>query len=445
MQTKFFQDLSTMNSTEYKSYHESLMMNNHGSTVFHTFLFIFFTVQCCLYCSIVNRYTGVLQYIHEYAVIVLPMIAAHTILSEYIYILNVTILTILLYEFLYQYKKLDFVKKFKQYNRFKSDRIQTITTVRGLTYLITVLCILAVDFASFPRYLAKTERYGYGLMDTGVGLFVFMSGLVHKDVDKKNVMAIVRGNTKFISILVFLGVARFISVKQLDYQEHITEYGVHWNFFFTLAVCKLLSSVLLFYSKNAFLLSTLVLFIHESALYVGLQDWVFGDSPRINVLDANREGISSSLGYVSLYLFSAYIKNVIKDKTMHRYIVQIKLTVICLFLWILTYTVNWIWPTSRALANASYCLYVEAIIVTIITTYYFHEVLFHNFEVPVILSVVNTNGLLYFLVANLITGAINLNLRTLLVSTHATFIILNIYMMVTTAFTVYLKKIGVKI
>ncbi|XP_059058163.1 phosphatidylinositol-glycan biosynthesis class W protein-like [Achroia grisella] len=445
MQSQLLQDISGMNHTEYKKYHESLMMNNHGSTAFHTFLCIFFTVQCSVYCAIINKFSGVLQYFYEYIVIILTMITAHTVLSEYIYILNIAIFTMLLYEFIYQYNKLDFFKKFKQYNRYKTGRIHTISSVRGLTYLITVFCILAVDFEIFPRHLAKTESYGYSLMDTGVGLFVFMSGLVHKDVSKNNVLAIIRGNTKFISILVFLGVARFISVKQLDYQEHVTEYGVHWNFFFTLAVCKLVSSVLLFYCNNPLWLSVIVLVVHETALYVGLQEWVFGDAPRINALDANREGISSSLGYVSLYLFAAYIKLILTDKTTHRYKVQITLTSVCLILWILTYVVDWYRPTSRTLANMGYCLYIEGMIVTIITTLYFHEVLFHNFDVPVILSTVNDNGLLYFLIANLITGAINLNIRTMLVSTPMTLLIFVNYMIVTTAFTAYLKRIGVRI
>ena len=38
--------------------------------------------------------------------------------------------------------------------------------------------------------------------------------------------------------LVVLGIMRIISLKFTDYQEHASEYGIYWNFFFTLAVVK---------------------------------------------------------------------------------------------------------------------------------------------------------------------------------------------------------------
>lgn len=434
----------TMNASEYKKFHESFMENNTGSSALHTFACIFITVQCTIYCSIGGPRTELFQYISEYVLIVLPLIAVHTVLADYIYMLNLIMFTLLLYEFVQYFPVLQVSKVFRQPNQLRTKHVQSISCLRGLTYLITVFCILAVDFQAFPRHLAKTEQYGYSLMDTGVGLFVLMSGLVHKDLRKENIRAFMRSNTKFVSILFFLGILRFVSVKQLDYQEHVTEYGVHWNFFYTLAVCKLCSTILLFVWNKPLLCCVSTLVLHEVMLYLGLQNWIFSNALRIDYLSANREGICSCLGYTSLYLFGVFFKNMLKDKSVTRKQICEKLAVGSVILWVLAVLVNVYRPISRTLANSAYCIYLEAILMTIMTVMYFFELLFQDrdlhFAVPLVLSAVNSNGLVYFLVANLMTGAINLSIRTLFISSGMTFIILNTYMKITLAFAVFLQR-----
>ena len=49
---------------------------------------------------------------------------------------------------------------------------------RCFANLATGICILAVDFPIFPRRLAKTDLYGYSLMDVGVGIFVVANAIV---------------------------------------------------------------------------------------------------------------------------------------------------------------------------------------------------------------------------------------------------------------------------
>ncbi|KAF2857507.1 hypothetical protein K470DRAFT_260763 [Piedraia hortae CBS 480.64] len=185
-----------------------------------------------------------------------------------------------------------------------------ITMYRGAMMIITCSSILAVDFPVFPRRFAKTESFGTSLMDLGVGSFVFAAGVVAARRDLKRRMSFVRGLGEAVRsslVLAILGLVRLYSVKGLDYAEHVSEYGVHWNFFFTLAllppVVALLAPllrVIKFYNVFAFLLAVayeVSLDVFELKAYIILSERKTGD-----FISQNREGVFSFVGYLAIFL-----------------------------------------------------------------------------------------------------------------------------------------------
>jgi len=162
----------------------------------------------------------------------------------------------------------------------KKGYLPFVTNYRASMLVTTAVCILAVDFPVFPRRFAKTETFGFSLMDAGVGSYVFAAGLVSQEARKGQQKVSPEGQAGSSSLssslshvakslveclpLLILGLCRLTAVKATGYHEHVTEYGVHWNFFFTLAACKV-SQVLVINSKQT--LTIVVHFQVISSLY----------------------------------------------------------------------------------------------------------------------------------------------------------------------------------
>ena len=98
----------------------------------------------------------------------------------------------------------------------------------------------------------------FDILSSGVGLFVCLHGVVAREVRRQTVTRVtVRQYFSGVLLtvqsaipLLVLGCARLVATRGVEYQEHVSEYGVHWNFFFTLAIVKVCGISVLFENKS---------------------------------------------------------------------------------------------------------------------------------------------------------------------------------------------------
>jgi phosphatidylinositol glycan class W len=117
-------------------------------------------------------------------------------------------------------------------------------------------------------------------------------------------------------------------------QVHVTEYGVHWNFFFTLAAISILTSFVNIPAKYCGLLGFAVLagifqfhflfFLnykivkpnylqlpwfsgYQTWLLSGLNTYLLSDERGTDIISKNKEGVYSILGYWGMYLLGVHL------------------------------------------------------------------------------------------------------------------------------------------
>ncbi|NXL35007.1 PIGW protein, partial [Glaucidium brasilianum] len=360
--------------------------------------------------------------------------------------------------------------------------IPAITVFRVYVNVLTSISILAVDFPQYPRRFAKAETYGTGVMDFGVGAFIFGNALVCPEVRQKSPVTQPKFSSlarQFVSVwpLVFLGIGRLLSVKSIEYHEHTSEYGVHWNFFFTLAFVRLAASLLLvIFPRNtswivAINLAVLYqLVLNTTSLKMFILHGSNGRDTRDGFLNANREGLLSLFGYLAIYMASVQVglcllqfRNSVKGWL--KAVCFLLLTVLLLFVFLHMSQAH-ADPVSRRMANLSYCIWVLAHSLTffigfVVTdlTLVFTKLLVKGSSVPCcwdavklpntgtkpgtegvpvgrggklppvcLISAINKNQLLFFLLANVMTGAVNILIDTIHSKAAFTLCILHLYM-----------------
>lgn len=358
---------------------------------------------------------------------------------------------------LYFFRKWKNSRSFKKFRVCLDERPQSVTGLRSTINIMTACAILACDFEIFPHDFLKSRTYGVGLMDTGIGLFVFSMAIVSKPV--KNAKDLKRMLIQ-VGPLLILGLIRTVVIRTIDYHQDEREYGRDFNAFITLGITKLIGGLItMFVPVGIPLLTTgvVVAGLHELTLHRGLAAYCLSETvPRISFFEANREGIVSVAGFVSIYLISLHIgllvRNAKESRIMEFKAILWKIVYISVVTWWLTLVCIYTTGISRRIANFGYVSWVLSLATSILIIFLvIFEVILQVVNkyigkcLPVLFDIINFNGLVYFLVANVLTGAVNLFLNPSQRSPLESILILIVYMTIPCILNRYLYVNNIRI
>ncbi|XP_052808580.1 phosphatidylinositol-glycan biosynthesis class W protein-like isoform X2 [Mya arenaria] len=329
-------------------------------------------------------------------------------------------------------------------------------------------------FSHISKVFRKCKYMGISLMDTGLGFYLFSHAIVSSEarglVTQSRRTTILWNAGKEASVLLVLGFVRLIINSLFNKTSNVFEYGKHWNFFFTIAVVKFSSTSLLQFTP-IFLhkyLGFIVIFLHQAALSTtavrsfASKGW-FGDRSRKGFIDANREGLISTIGFIGFYFIGVnFGRFLMKNReTVGDWLKCLcTLLFVCCLSWMSLQVSNvLLGKPSRRLANLPYALSMICIITSGIVQHIIYDIVVACCR-PVVqrdtygdsdpdskddircllLEAVNYNGLLFFLVANLLTGLVNLAIDTKLYSSGGAFFVLTVYMFMLSATSLILYK-----
>lgn len=403
--------LSIMNdSISVREAHEAFVTGHTGSTAIDVILAIFPVIPASfLAACFVKGRMGWLWFFIDSLLLVVPPTLGFTVLANYT--LEVSAVQILLAGLVLVCTSHPLQDSFLN----NSKHLACLTAMRAILNVNTAVAILGVDFHSFPRRFAKTEEYGYSVMDVGAGGFVVVNGFVEgrKRRCYKSVMV-------DAFVLAILGLLRVVFVQMSDYQHHVTEYGVHGNFFFTLAFTKAACSwwVYRLTWSSGTLLAILVCFCHHILLTAGhIGSWTLSNAPRDNLLTANREWIVSMPGYMAIYFFGAAMGNYIfRRRNEGKKLSTSFLVITAIFSISVVVLGHYVDLPSRRLGNPTFVTFVMTYTSIGFASFsLIEETLSPVLCVPPTLASINRRPLSFFLLTNVTTGLINKSINTLTV------------------------------
>lgn len=171
-------------------------------------------------------------------------------------------------------------------------------------------------------------------MDMAVGYCILGSAVTYRYESKfsiSHIFYVLRGSLPGFCI----GFSRYLLYKcifnyiiAVNYPGEVKAYGIHWNFFYTICVVRIIGEILISSAKKPLLV------LIEGILMICIYQWflckpdvlhyIF-EAPRINFISSNREGIFQCFGYIALHLIGTYFgyfaqKYFVKDNINKPYL-----------------------------------------------------------------------------------------------------------------------------
>lgn len=237
-----------------------------------------------------------------------------------------------------------------------------VTAYRASVLLMTCVSILAVDFRVFPRRFSKSEEFGTSLMDGGVGSYIITQALLDRSALRVSKLGHVqRAWREFVRVwpLLALGTARLALIKAVSYQEHVSEYGVHWNFYFTLVALRVCTTV---FAERGAVFGVVVLAGYQAILSTGLSEYVL-HAPRQGIFSQNREGLVGVVGFFGTYCIARdvgrTIESGIRNKRTNSGMLLTLVAMCCVALAVTMLLDMFVQPVSRRLVNAAYAAWIH--------------------------------------------------------------------------------------
>lgn len=458
----------------YKHEHETFVLNDGEGNALVVALCILHApvfVTICKICKTFTSSESILSVVLEFLIVIYPLLLIVTVFSKFViesFVVSTILLIMSSLAFIYYAKSTTSQKGAinQSIGTVSSNKLEFLSLFKGINMLLTLISILAVDFKVFPRSFAKTEAYGIGLMDIGVATFIIASALTSRaarGIDSSNISSNEKVTSTKLShwtkhllafsrvqrlVVLLLGLMRLIILKSLNYYEHISEYGVHWNFFVTLFIIWTVADILnvIVSQRLQLALATLLLCIYQYMLSAcGLGNYILSEE-RTNFISANKEGIFSLLGCIPLYIISQQLSNAMffqiqanenksnsslrRGETKFRHRLTTKMVICTFVLWILWGVTNTlVQEMSRRFMNIAFLAFSLAISFSVLSLLAITEDFFEGTITGSIrtLECINLYQLQIFLFANVLTGMINLTIKTIYVSDINSLLILALY------------------